>query len=61
MPYITQGKIILQRAWTLKTEQCKPIDWDRTLPQEISYAYEKGLTNLASTEEKIEATNLPCQ
>ena len=45
-PFITQGKIFLQRAWTCKNFEGKVYDWDTKLPNEISEDLRNWLLDL---------------
>ena len=45
-PFIVQGKIILQSAWTYKDKKGKSLNWDDTLPDEIKEPWMKWIKDI---------------
>ena len=46
MPFITEGKIILQKAWCYRNDKNESLDWDHPLPPEIREEFGKWLEKL---------------
>ena len=51
MPFITEGKMILQKTWCYRNEKNESLDWDDPLPMEIRNEFEKWLEKLPKVSE----------
>ena len=45
-PFIVQGKLILQSAWTYKDKKGKSLNWDDTLPDEVKDPWMKWIKDI---------------
>ena len=41
-PYIVEGKICLQKAWTYRDNKGNSLGWDDFLPKELETSFEKN-------------------
>ena len=51
MPFITEGKIILQKTWCHRNDNNEGLDWDDPLPAVIREEFEKWLEKLPRVSE----------